>query len=77
MKIFLFKAFGWISVVRNSIWIGVLMVLVSLVNPTDLLAVVYRVALKSMEFYIIWSTYASFKLFKSFKKVKINRINFS
>lgn len=70
MKILLAKVFGWMSVLKNSLWISVLMVLMTLVDPNDFLAVVYRVSLKSMEFYIIWSTYASFKLFKGLKRVK-------
>lgn len=78
MKIFLAKSFAWLSVLRNSMWIAVLMILTSLIDPQDLYAVVYRVALKSMEFYIIWSTYGAIKLFKSFKKVrtKFNKIIF-
>lgn len=46
------------------------MVCMTLVDPNDFMAVIYRVGLKSMEFYIIWSTYSAFKLFKGFKKVK-------
>lgn len=70
MRIFFAKSLACLSVLRNSVWIAVLMILTSLIDPQDLYAVVYRVALKSMEFYIIWSTYGAFKLFKSFKKVR-------
>lgn len=72
MKVVLAKFFGWFSVVKNAAWIGVLMVCMTLVDPNDFMAVIYRVGLKSLEFYIIWSTYGTFKLFKSFKQVTRN-----
>jgi hypothetical protein len=70
MNVLLVKTFGWASVLRNSLWMGLLMVFMTLVDSTDVHSVLYRVAIKSMEFYIMWSSYAAFKLFKSFKKVK-------
>lgn len=67
------KIFGFVSIVKNGFWIGFLMILMSLIDPADIFAVIYRVTLKFIEFYMIWSSYSAFKLFKSFKKVKLKR----
>lgn len=46
------------------------MILWSLINPQHEFAMWLKIALKIIEFYIIWSTYGAFKLFEGIKKVK-------
>ena len=63
------KFCGFMSILRNSIWIAFLMILWSLLNPQYTYAMFYRIGLKLIEFYILWSTYASVKIFEGLRKV--------
>ena len=63
------KFCGFMSILRNSIWIAFLMILWSLLNPQYTYAMFYRIGLKFIEFYILWSTYASVKIFEGLRKV--------
>lgn len=68
----LVKICGCLSILRNSFYIAFLMILWSLINPQHEFAMWLKIALKIIEFYIIWSTYGAFKLFEGIKKVKKN-----
>jgi hypothetical protein len=67
------KTFAFVSILKNSVWIAVLMVCMAMIDPKDIFAVIYRVTLKGFEFYIIWSSYGAFKLIKCINKVKFIR----
>lgn len=67
----LVKFCGCLSILRNSVWIALLMIAWSLINPQYKYAMLLRIGLKIMEFYIIWSTYSTFKLFEGIKKVRM------
>jgi len=63
------KFCGFMSILRNSLWIAFLMILWSLLNPQYTYSMFYRIGLKFIEFYILWSTYASVKIFEGLRKV--------
>lgn len=67
----LVKFCGCLSILRNSVWMALLMIAWSLINPQYKYAMLLRIGLKIMEFYIIWSTYGTFKLFEGIKKVRV------
>lgn len=46
------------------------MIMWSQINPQHELAMWFKIALKIIEFYIIWSTYGAVKLFEGIKKVQ-------
>lgn len=48
------------------------MVFMSIIDPKDFFAIIYRVILKGLEFYMIWSSYAAYKVFTGIKKVRWN-----
>jgi hypothetical protein len=69
----LVKFCGCLSILRNSVWVAMLMIAWSLINPQYKYAMLLRIGLKIMEFYIIWSTYGTFKLFEGSKKVRMRK----
>jgi hypothetical protein len=64
-----------LAVIRNSVWIAFLMILWSLLDAHNEYIIFYRIGLKLMEFYIIWSTYAAYKVFDGVRKVKYESVN--
>ncbi|CAG9800837.1 unnamed protein product [Chironomus riparius] len=52
------------------------MILWSLLNPQYTYAMFYRIGLKFIEFYILWSTYASVKIFEGLRKKKPSKLSY-
>ncbi|KAG5678718.1 hypothetical protein PVAND_008366 [Polypedilum vanderplanki] len=70
------KFCGFLSVIRNTLWIAFIMILWSLINQKHEYAIFCRVGLKLFEFYILWSSYAAVKLFEALRKMKSSKLSY-